>query len=1137
MTDFIATSGNDTLTGTVGVTDSVSYANGTSAVTVNLAVSTGQATGGSGTDTLVSIENLTGSAFDDRLAGNADANILNGGAGNDMLLAGGGDDTLIDGAGRNVIDGGTGIDTLSYASSGAAVGVDLSNPGLQARFVMDNFSGNIAASVAGAQAANLSLNGGSSFATEFASDADLSNPANGLGAVITGLKTGGSRFTIQFEVVISATTGNWMPLVDISNSGALANRIFIGVVPGGGPFHVSIGDQAGSLFGLFSPTNAPVGQKVAIAVTFDSGLVTLWVNGSVSASGNAGFSAIADAVRANNFVSYSPFYGSTPARIDNLQFWNRALSAAAVSGNLIYNVENVTGGSAGDMLTGDANANDLSGGGGNDALTGNDGDDTLTGGAGNDSLNGGIGSDTAVYSGVRTDYSFSGSAASLTVVDMVTGNGDEGTDALANFEFLRFADGVFSVAQLTNRAPQITSNGGETMAAISIAENTAAITTVTASDPDAGTTITYSLAGGADAALFAIDSVTGVLRFVAEPNFEAAGDADANNIYDVIVRASDGSLFDDQAISVTVTNVNEFAPVITSAATVSFAENDTGTAYQIVASDQDAGTTLTYSLTGSDAALFDVSASGAVTFKTAPDFEATADVGTDNVYDLTVNASDGTLTASQGVAITVTNVNEAPAITSAATASFAENGSGTAYQIIAADPEGSGLTYSLTGADGALFNVSASGTVTFNTAPNFEAPLDADGDNVYDLIVNASDGASTATQTLAITVGNVNEAPVITSATSANFAENGTGVVYQVGATDPDAGTTLSYGLTGADAGSFAVDASTGALSFIAAPDFEAPGDAGGDNVYDVILTASDGTLSDSRAIAVTVTDVVDTGTFTGNNLRADSFTAPTAFDWTINGLGGNDTLTGNGGNDVIDGGNGNDTVSGGAGNDKLFGGAGADTLNGGDGNDLIDGGSSNDVLNGGSGDDTLSGGAGTDTLNGGEGSDILIGGVGRDITSGGSGNDRFVLNDLSTFNTDTITDFTVGSDKIVLDTDVFTAFAGASVSAPEFTFGNKATTKLQRLIFDQATGILYYDADGSSSGKAKRAIATFSNGAVLGTGDFILSSGSNGSQVAASQLAQAMASFGLSSSGFLDDDSTKLPVANRESFLVSSLA
>ena len=190
------------------------------------------------------------------------------------------------------------------------------------------------------------------------------------------------------------------------------------------------------------------------------------------------------------------------------------------------------------------------------------------------------------------------------------------------------------------------------------------------------------------------------------------------------------------------------------------------------------------------------------------------------------------------MAITVTNVNEAPTITSAATKSFAENGTGTVYTATATDPDaGTTLTYSISGADAALFDINATtGVVTFKSAPNYEAPADAGGNNVYNITVGASDGTNTTTKAVAITVTNVNEAPAITSGAAASFAENAAGTVYTVAATDPDAGATLTYSLTGADAARFNINATTGAVTFKSSPNYEAPTDAGGNNVYDVTV-------------------------------------------------------------------------------------------------------------------------------------------------------------------------------------------------------------------------------------------------------------------------------------------------------------
>jgi len=86
--------GNDTLDGGSG-TDTATYASASSAVTVNLAVSGAQNTGGSGSDTLTGIENLIGSGFNDTLTGDANANTLSGGNGNDTLTGGGGSDSFL----------------------------------------------------------------------------------------------------------------------------------------------------------------------------------------------------------------------------------------------------------------------------------------------------------------------------------------------------------------------------------------------------------------------------------------------------------------------------------------------------------------------------------------------------------------------------------------------------------------------------------------------------------------------------------------------------------------------------------------------------------------------------------------------------------------------------------------------------------------------------------------------------------------------------------------------------------------------------------------------------------------------------------------------------------------------------------
>ncbi|HZV81029.1 MAG TPA: cadherin domain-containing protein, partial [Geobacteraceae bacterium] len=267
---------------------------------------------------------------------------------------------------------------------------------------------------------------------------------------------------------------------------------------------------------------------------------------------------------------------------------------------------------------------------------------------------------------------------------------------------------------------------------------------------------------------------------------------------------------------------------------------------------------------------------GALTFVSAPNFEAPADAGANNVYDVQVTVTDTAgLTDVQAFAVTVTDVNEAPTITApnsgnAVTMNVAENSTAVA-DVNAADVDaGQTITYSLSGTDAALFSIDAStGVVAFATPPDYEAPADSGADNLYNFTVNATDngtGNLTDTQAFAVTVTDVNEAPVITAPNSGNavalsYAENGTGNVTDVDATDPDAGQTVTYSLSGADANLFSID-TNGVVTWNSSPNYEAPLDAGADNIYNVTVTATDngtGNLTDTQDFAVTVTDVYDT--------------------------------------------------------------------------------------------------------------------------------------------------------------------------------------------------------------------------------------------------------------------------------------
>jgi hypothetical protein len=445
-----------------------------------------------------------------------------------------------------------------------------------------------------------------------------------------------------------------------------------------------------------------------------------------------------------------------------------------------------------------------------------------------------------------------------------------------------------TVANLTETVT-ITSGGGGDSASIAVAENSTAVTTVAASAPG-GDAMTYAIAGGADAARFTISATTGALAFVAAPNFEAPADAGADNVYDVVVSATNGDTVDTQALAVTVGNVNE-QMIITSdgggaTAAVSVNENSI-VVTTVVGSDPD-GAPVTYViLHGGDSGLFTInSTTGVLSFRAAPNFEAPGDSDRDNVYTLKVSASDGLWFDDQTITVTVANVVETVAITSngggdSAAVAVPENG--TAVTSVAASASGGdAMTYAISGGvDAARFTVNAStGLLAFVSAPNFEAPADAGADNVYDVIVSATNGETVDTQAIAVTVGNVNESIAITSdgagaGAAITVSENNKLVTTVVGV-DVD-GDPVGYLLIGgADFARFTIDSTTGILTFKVSPDFEAPGDSGADNVYEVIVWASDGHYTDYQTIAVTVANVLEPVVITSNGGGAGGSVAVT---------------------------------------------------------------------------------------------------------------------------------------------------------------------------------------------------------------------------------------------------------------------
>ncbi len=283
--------------------------------------------------------------------------------------------------------------------------------------------------------------------------------------------------------------------------------------------------------------------------------------------------------------------------------------------------------------------------------------------------------------------------------------------------------------EVQNQAPVFTSP-----TTANVAENTQAVHTLTATDADLpAQTITFSIAGsGADNGLFEVANGN-QLQFQVAPDFEKpidTGGTAGDNIYEVSVLANDGNGgLTPQTILVTVTPVNDNAPVFTSPATANVAEN-TQAVHTLTVTDADLpAQTLTFIVSGADGNLFEIVNSNQLQFKVAPDFEAPTDLGGtvgDNIYEVRILVLDGLFLDSQDIQVTVDPVNDnAPVFTSLATANVAEN-TQTVHQLTATDADlpAQTLTFAIagSGADNGLFEIVSVNQLQFITAPDFENP-------------------------------------------------------------------------------------------------------------------------------------------------------------------------------------------------------------------------------------------------------------------------------------------------------------------------------------------------------------------------------------------------------------------------------
>ncbi len=200
----------------------------------------------------------------------------------------------------------------------------------------------------------------------------------------------------------------------------------------------------------------------------------------------------------------------------------------------------------------------------------------------------------------------------------------------------------FDPSSITDHAPILT---GKTT--LTMDENETTVGTLLGTDAD-GDTLTYSITGGVDKDLFSINATTGVLSFIAGPDYEDPGDTGGDNLYDVEITVSDGTNDNTQALIISVLDLNENNnnPTLATALSDQAATEDSAFSFTVPTNtfdDVDAGDTLTYTATLSDGSVLPSWLSFNTATQTFTGTPVNANVGAITVK---VTASDGSATVS-----------------------------------------------------------------------------------------------------------------------------------------------------------------------------------------------------------------------------------------------------------------------------------------------------------------------------------------------------------------------------------------------------------------------------------------------------------------------------------------------------------
>ncbi|MEF8709215.1 MAG: Calx-beta domain-containing protein [Candidatus Accumulibacter propinquus] len=1057
-----ASDGNNVLDGTAG-NDTVSYAFAGAGVTVSLATAGTQATGGSGSDTLINIENLTGSGFNDVLTGNGGNNVLDGGAGNDTLNGGTGADTLLGGDGSDLYTVDHVGDVVTESNATAAGGIDTVNA--QVDHTLGANVENLNLIAAGA------VNGTGNALDNLIYAGAGNNVIDGAGGTDTvSYAFAGAGVTVSLATSAAQATGGSGSdtLINIENltgsgfndnlTGNAGNNVLDGgagsdflngatgadTLVGGDGTDSYVVDNAGDLVSESNSSLATGGNDVvysyvsAYTLTANVERLRLMLSGASNGTGNA-LDNILYASDGNNVLDGT-------AGNDTVSY---AFAGAGVTVSLATAGAQATGGSGSDTLVSIEN---LIGSGFNDNLTGNAGNNVLDGGAGNDTLNGGAGADTMLGGDGSDLYIVDHAGDVVTETNAAPAGGIDTVNALVDHTLGANVENLNLIAAgAVNGTGNALDNLIYAGAGNNVIDGAGGTDTVSYAFAGAGVTVSLATAaaqatgGSGSDTLISIENLTG-----SSFNDSLTGNA-SNNVIDGGAGSdflngatgADTLLGGDGTDSYVVDNAGD----LVSESNSSLATGGNDVVYSYVSA---------YTLTANVERLR-LMLSGASN-------------GTGNALDNILYAGDGAnFIDGAGGTDTVSYVFAGAGVTvSLATAGAqATGGSGSDTLISIENLIGSGFNDNLTGNGGNNVLDGGAGNDTLNGGTGADTMLGGDGSDLY-IVDHAGD---VVTETNAAAAGGIDTVNALVDHTlGANIenlnliaagAVNGTGnslnnLIYA------GAGNNVIDGASGTDTVSYAF-AGAGVSVSLATAGAQATGGSGSDTLISI------------------------------ENLTGSGF---------------NDNLTGNAGNNVLDGGAGSDFLNGATGADTLVGGDGTDSYvvdNAGDlvsesnsslatgGNDVVysyvsaytltanverlrlmlsgasngtgnaldnilyasDG---NNVLDGTAGNDTVSyafagagvtvslatagaqatGGSGSDTLvsienligsgfndslvgntannvlDGGAGSDFLNGGVGADTMLGGDGTDSYAVDHAGDLVTESNSSLATGGNDIV---------------------------------------------------------------------------------------------------------------------------